>query len=211
MKKIKDAIAIIGEGITEYYYFNSVKDEYKQLNFKPAYPKHSTSLPELEQEIEKAIDMEYSLIFCIIDMDNKKDGAEKKEYENFKKRLSGSHIIKKTNFRYVIRFIETERCTELFFLFYFAYTSRYFQDQPAVLKTLNNKCSYEKTEKFFRAHSLHQYFQAQGGDFMKALRNAAKSMKEKEETGRDYTYSQMSELFEAFDVIPKEKKKVANE
>ena len=76
MRKIKDAIAVIGEGITEYYYFNSVKDEYKQLNFKPAYPKHSTSLLELEQEIEKAIDMEYSLIFCIIDMDNNENAID---------------------------------------------------------------------------------------------------------------------------------------
>ena len=202
---------MIGEGITEYYYFNSVKDEYKQLNFKPAYPKHSTSLLELEQEIEKAIDMEYSLIFCIIDMDNKKDGIEQQEYEKFKKEWSGSHIIKKTGFRYEIRFIETERCTELFFLFYFAYTSRYFQDQSEVLKALNNKCLYEKTEKFFRAQSLHQYFQAQGGDFMTALRNAAKSMKEKEETGRDYTYSQMAELFETLDIIPKKKKRRMNE
>ena len=113
------------------------------------------------------------------------------------------HKIKKTGFRYEIRFIETERCTELFFLFYFAYTSRFFQDQPEVLKELNNHCLYEKTEKFFKAHSLHQYFEKQGGDFMTALRNAAKSMKEKEETQRDYTYSQIAELFAALDIEPK--------
>lgn len=35
---------------------------------------------------------------------------------------------------------------------------------------------------------------------MLALRNVAKSMKEKEETGRNYTYSQMAELFEALGV-----------
>lgn len=35
---------------------------------------------------------------------------------------------------------------------------------------------------------------------MLALRNAAKSMKEKEETERDYIYSQMAELFEALGV-----------
>ena len=58
-------------------------------------------------------------------------------------------------------------------------------------------------EKFFKAHSLHQYFEKQGGDFMTALRNAAKSMKEKEETQRDYTYSQIAELFAALDIEPK--------
>lgn len=35
---------------------------------------------------------------------------------------------------------------------------------------------------------------------MLALRNAAQSMKEKEETERDYTYSQMAELFEALGI-----------
>ena len=69
-----------------------------------------------------------------------------------------------------------------------------------MLKALNKRCAYEKTEEFFKKHSLHQYFEKSGGDFKKALRNAAKSMKEKEETGRDYTYSQMAELFEALGI-----------
>ena len=198
--KIKDSIAVIGEGITEYYYFNSLKDEFTQLNLRPMYPKHSTSLVDLEQEIDKAIDRGYNLIFCVIDMDNKKDGAEKQRYLNLKKRLEGTRTIKKTDQTYTIRFIENERCTELFFLFYFIYTSRHFQDQPAVLQELNKHCKYEKTEKFFKSHGLHQYFKKQGGSFMDALRNAARSMKEREQSGRDYTYSQMAELFAALDI-----------
>lgn len=35
---------------------------------------------------------------------------------------------------------------------------------------------------------------------MLALRNAAQSMNEKEETERDYTYSQMAELFEVLGI-----------
>lgn len=200
MTKIKDSIAVIGEGITEYYYFNSLKDEFTQLNLRPMYPKHSTSLEDVEQEIDKAIDRGYNLIFCVIDMDNKKDGAEKQNYLNLKKRLEGTWTIKKTDQTYTIRFIENERCTELFFLFYFIYTSRHFQDQPAMLQELNKRCKYEKTEKFFKAHSLHQYFQKHDGSFMDALHNAAHSMKEKEASGRDHTYSQMAELFEAIGI-----------
>ena len=200
MTKIKDSIAVIGEGITEYYYFNSLKDEFTQLNLRPMYPRHSTSLVDFEQEIEKAIDKGYNQIFCVIDMDNKKDGAERQNYLNFKNRFEGTRTIKKTDFTYTIRFIENERCTELFFLFYFTYTSRHFQDQPAVLQELNKRCKYEKTEKFFKAHSLHQYFQKHDGSFMDALHNAAHSMKEKEASGRDHTYSQMTELFEAIGI-----------
>ena len=205
MMKIKDSIAVIGEGITEYYYFNSLKDEFTQLNLRPMYPKHSTSLVDLEQEIDKAINRGYNLIFCVIDMDNKKDGAEKQHYLNLKKRLEGTRTIKKTDQTYTIRFIENERCTELFFLFYFIYTSRHFQDQPAVLQELNKHCKYEKTEKFFKSHGLHQYFKKQGGSFMDALRNAARSMKEREECGRDHTYSQMAELFAALGIIDNDK------
>ena len=205
MTKIKDSIAVIGEGITEYYYFNSLKDEFTQLNLRPMYPKHSTSLVDLEQEVDKAINRGYNLIFCVIDMDNKKDGAEKQRYLNLKKRLEGTRTIKKTDQTYTIRFIENERCTELFFLFYFIYTSRHFQDQPAVLQELNKHCKYEKTEKFFKSHGLHQYFKKQGGNFMDALRNAARSMKEREECGRDHTYSQMAELFAALGIIENDK------
>lgn len=197
---MKEAIAVIGEGITEYYFFNSIKDEYRQFNLKPSYPKHSSSLKDLEKEIDKAIDMEYSLIFCVVDMDNKKEGKERQAYENLKRRLQGTHNVKRTGYKYEIRFIETERCTELFFLFYFAQTSKCFGNQKELLNELNGHCFYEKSEKFFRTHALHQYFQQQGGDFMQALRNAARSMKEKEETERDYTYSQMAELFEALGI-----------
>ena len=202
MKKIKDSIIVIGEAITEYYYFNSLKDTYRQLNIKPAYPKHSTGLDYLAQEIDKAIDDGHSLIICVVDMDNKKEGKEKENYERFKQRREGIHKIKKSGFKYEIRFIENERCTEIFFLFYFAYTSHCFQNQPELLDELNKHCEYEKTEKFFQKHPLHQYFEGAGGDFMQALRNAAKSMKEKEETDRDYTYSQMAELFEALGIKP---------
>ena len=200
MKKIKDSIIVIGEGITEYYYFNSLKDTYRQLNIKPTYPKHSTGLEYLSQEIDKAIDAGHSLIICVVDMDNKKEGKEKEDYERFKRSRVGVHTIKKTGLKYEIRFVENERCTEIFFLFYFAYTSRCFQSQSELLNELNKKCYYEKTEKFYRKYPLHQYFEKSGGDFKQALRNAAQSMKEKEETGRDYTYSQMAELFEALGI-----------
>lgn len=199
-KKAKEAIAVIGEGVTEYYFFNSLKNEYRQLNLKPSYPKHASSLKDLEKEVEKAVDMEYSQIFCVIDMDNKKEGKERHAYENLKRRLQGKHTVKRTGYNYEIHFIETERCTELFFLFYFAYTSKCFGNQKELLDELNSRCFYEKSEKFFRTHALHQYFQQNGGDFMQAIRNAAKSMKEKEESNRDFTYSQMAELFDALGI-----------
>lgn len=56
MKKIKDSIAVIGEGLTEYYYFNSLKDDFRQINIKPSYPKHSTGLDYLEFIIQRNLE-----------------------------------------------------------------------------------------------------------------------------------------------------------
>lgn len=200
MKRNRKNIVIIGEGLTEFYYFNSLRQSYRQLQIRPVYPHHSSSMEELELEIDKAVDDGCPYIVCVVDMDNKKDEKEKWAYERLKKRKEGKHWIRKKGLEYEIRFIETEPCTELFFLFYFIYTTHHFGHQPELLHELNKHCLYEKKESFFRKHPLHQYFEKSGGDFMQALRNAAQSMKEKEETDRDYTYSQMAELFDALGI-----------
>ena len=72
--------------------------------------------------------------------------------------------------------------------------------QQELLDELNKRCRYEKTEKFFKKHPLHQYFEESGGDLEKAIQNAAKSMKEKEKSDRNCTYSQMAELFKALGI-----------
>jgi hypothetical protein len=78
MPKIrKQTTVIIGEGPTEFFYLNSLKDEFRQLqSIKPDTPKN-TSLRELERSIESAIAMGYDRIFCLIDMDNKKKRHDK--------------------------------------------------------------------------------------------------------------------------------------
>ena len=58
MPKVKRiTTVIIGEGPTEYFYLNSLKDEFRELqNIKPDFPKN-TSLRELERSIEEAVSM----------------------------------------------------------------------------------------------------------------------------------------------------------
>lgn len=48
-----------------------------------------------------------------------------------------------------VKFFETHRCTELFFLYYFKYTSREYENQDLLLKDLNKQCKYSKTIDFF--------------------------------------------------------------
>ena len=88
-----------------------------------------------------------------------------------------------------VEFIETHRCTELFFLYYFRYTSRPYDEQEPLLKDLNQCVEYRKTIEFFiKTKGLHSYFERNGGSLEKAIANANQSVDEKLKDGRDYTY-----------------------
>ena len=96
-----------------------------------------------------------------------------------------------------VEFFETHRCTELFFLYYFRYTSRPYDEQDPLLKDLNQCVEYRKTIEFFiKTKGLHSYFERNGGCLEKAMANANRSMDEKLKDGRDYTYSELGRLID---------------
>lgn len=135
-------------------------------NIKPDSPKN-TSLRELERSVESAIAMGYDQIYCLIDMDTKrKDNSSWQEYLRLKKKYHGKKVNNaKKGIHYEIRFFETDRCTELFFLYYFRYTGQNYIDSKAIEADLTKECGYEKTQRFFATHPLHQFFQSKGGRF----------------------------------------------
>jgi hypothetical protein len=95
-----------------------------------------------------------------------------------------------------IIFFENEPCLELWFLYHFKYTTAHDLTSDALTKKLNTLCGYQKTEKFFLStKGLHRLLLKHGGDFAKAKINAAKSIQSKEQDGREYTYSEMSNFF----------------
>ena len=197
MGKQRNTTIIIGEGPTEFYYLNSLKDEFRILqHIKPDSPKN-TSLRELQRSIESSIQMGYSQVFCLIDMDTKKkDARSMAEYQRLKKKYHNAHIVKKrSGIDCQIRFYETERCTELFFIYYFKYTTQKFQTSEDVEVLLNKICGYDKTLKFFRGHPLHQFFEKQGGNFVNAIANANRSLVDVRNGNRDYTYSEIGSMF----------------
>lgn len=187
--KLKTTTLILGEGITETYYIESLKDVFKGLNLVSNKQKQP-NLQELEIKIKEGISKGYDRIFCLIDMDNKTEGNGKTKYINFKKKYLKNKKCK-------IEFFETHRCTELFFLYYFQYTSRPYDNQPSLIKDLNKKVPYEKKEEFFeKCKGLHNYFERNGGSLANAINNANKSLKEKLKDNRDYTYSELGKLIE---------------
>lgn len=196
MGKLKHSVLILGEGPTEFYYFNSLRDVVKGLTIKPDYPKH-TSMKELEEKIDDGIKDGYDCIFCVIDMDTKNKEPERSQYVRLKKKYA-KHISKPKKGIYCeVHFFETHRCTELFFLYYYRYTARAYNDQQELLLELNKQCGYEKTINFFKkSKGLHTYFEKKGGNLDTAIRNAQHSMDEKKADGRNYTYSELGHMIE---------------
>ena len=201
MGKQRQTALVLGEGPTEFFYFKSLCDIFKNLTIKPDYPKH-TSIKELEIKIEEGIAMGYSHIFCVIDMDTKDTEPERTQYAKLKAKYSKPINKPKKGIYCSVEFFETHRCTELFFLYYFRYTSRPYADQEALIKDLNRDVAYQKTTDFFiKCKGLHSYFERNGGRLSVAVANAERSMMEKEENDRKYTYSGIGRLMEKLEKL----------
>lgn len=148
MGKLRQTALILGEGPTEFFYFKSLCDVFKRLTIKPDYPKH-TNIKELDAKIAEGVAMGYSHIFCIIDMDTKDKDPERSQYQKLKAKYAKPINKPKKGIYCEVEFFETHRCTELFFLYYFRYTSRPYNDQEPLLKNLNQCVEYRKTIEFF--------------------------------------------------------------
>ena len=201
MGKQRQTALILGEGPTEFFYFKSLCDVYKNLTIKPDYPKH-TSIKELELKIEEGIAMGYNHIFCVIDMDTKDQEPERTQYMKLRAKYAKPINKPKKGIYCEVEFFETHRCTELFFLYYFRYTSRSYEDQDALLKDLNRSVPYQKTTDFFiKSKGLHSYFERNGGSLHTAIRNADRSINEKLAGDREYTYSEIGRLIKKIEAL----------
>ena len=78
--------------------------------------------------------MGYSHIFCIIDMDTKDKEPEHSQYIRLKAKFAEPINKPRKGIYCKVEFFETHRCTELFFLYYFRYTSRPYDEQEPLLK-----------------------------------------------------------------------------
>ena len=166
-KKLFPAIAIIGEGITERYYFLGMKQNEK-LNFKikPDLPTHP-DLKNIIKKAEKLLQQEYDAVYCLIDLDRIISNLkEKDKYQNIRKKSTSS-----------ILFFESMPCFEIWFLLHFRYSTRCFNNyselEPELKKYLTN---YEKSENYFKNNNLYLYLKDK---LQNAVINAVKLEKER--------------------------------
>ncbi len=201
MSKLRQTALILGEGPTEFFYFKSLCDVFNHLTIKPDSPKH-TNIKGLGTKIADGIAMGYSHILCIIDMDTKEKEPERTQYHKLKAKYAKPINKPRKGIFCKVDFFETHRCTELFFLYYFKYTSRPYDTQESLLKDINQFVKYEKNIDFFiKAKGLHNYFERNGGSLTSAIANANYSIDDKQKNGRDYTYSELGRLIKALEEL----------
>ena len=198
------SVIILGEGITEKYYFDSLRDILK-IKPKVNNPKH-TSIQSLGQEIKKRIREGYNKIYCLMDMDNKiNDGHSEhrknsEAYLKLKRKYHKKKIRSKDGEAEVIM-VESYPSTELFFLYYFGYRGAEYTNEQ-LKRILNEKTGYRVEEKYFIKNSLHDLFEDHGGSLKTAILAAEKSVMTKDEKNPHASYSEIGSLIRM--LLPKE-------
>lgn len=143
-------VAVIGEGNTEWHYFNDLKQtENLTFNLKPSLPKHSDYDSICSKAVELAKDG-YDFIFCTIDMDYiKADPAIETSYNKLKVRIQKrfSNIL----------FFENMPCTEIWFLLHYRRTTRVFRTYRDIKSDIQAYLpGYSKSEKYLKKVNIYK-------------------------------------------------------
>lgn len=172
MARSRTTVAVIGEGITEKYFIQSLRDVL-QIKPTPVKPKNS-SLKELEISIKECIKKGYSRIYCMIDVDNKihDDNPDHDrsayEYARLKRQYHNKSCRCPDGSQTIVVMIESFPATEIFFWYYFGYTSASYSNQQ-LKNMLNKKFGYSTEEKYLIKHSLHDALIDAGGSLKTAI------------------------------------------
>ena len=194
---MRKSLAIFGEGITEWYYIESLRIARRYpFTMRPSIPQHA-DIKHMLAQAKKCLDEGYDEVICLMDMDRlNTHPAEMQAYRKAKNQ---------TAFRRVT-FVETDPCTEYWFLLHFVerLSARRFADYAAVEAELRKHIpNYSKSESYLRKIRLYDFL-AEHGDLNKALTLARKSS-DLHNQGNVNSYSQMYKLFDKLDEFAKQK------
>ena len=135
---VKKSIAIIGEGETEWWYFETLRIACRyKFKVAPDFPQHS-DIPHMAKLAEDYVRRETDYVVCLVDMDRLLQlPTEMATYQKLKKK-SSSNVI----------WIETNPCTEFWFLLHFLpqiSTKHYETSEDVLLDLKRYMPGYEKT------------------------------------------------------------------
>ena len=185
---VKKSIAIIGEGETEWWYFETLRVACRyKFKVAPDFPQHS-DIPHIAKLAEDYVKRETDYVVCLVDMDRLlRLPKEMATYQQLKK--SSRNVI----------WIETNPCTEFWFLLHFLpqLSMKHYDSYEDVLPDLQHYMpDYEKTARSFRKNNLYKYL-TEHGDLQRAIGYAEELTRLSETTPEDrIAYSQMHKVFE---------------
>lgn len=194
---MKKSLAIFGEGITEWYYIESLRIARRYpFTMRPSIPQHA-DIKHMLAQAKKCLDEGYDEVICLMDMDRLNTHPTEMQ------------VYQKAKIQAVFRrvtFIETDPCTEYWFLLHFVERSstKRFADYTAVETKLRKYLpNYSKSENYLRKIRLYDFL-VEHGDLNKALSLARKSA-DLHNQGNENSYSQMYKLFDKLDEFAKQK------
>lgn len=185
---IKKSIAIIGEGETEWWYFDTLRIACRyKFKVAPDFPQHS-DIPHMAKLAEEYVKRDTDYVVCLVDMDRLlRLPAEMDVYQRVKKK-SPSNVI----------WIETNPCTEFWFLLHFLpqISTKHYETYEDVLPDLQRYMpGYEKTARYFKKNNLYKYL-TENGDLGRAISYAEELTRLSEASPEDkIAYSQMHLVF----------------
>ncbi len=197
MKK-RLSIAIIGEGETEWFYFESLRVA-KRYPFKvaPALAQHA-DISHMVKLVDHFVKEEFDQVFCLLDMDRLlRVPKEMQIYQTAKRKYAKSRNTK-------VVFIETNPCTEFWFLLHFlpTLTSKNYTTYEDVLPDLRRYLpGYEKTKRYLGRNNLYQFL-CKDGDLSRAMQNSELLRKLSMENPEDYrSYSEIYMVLRTLDEL----------
>ena len=195
-RTVNKSIAIIGEGETEWFYFESLRIA-RRFPFKvaPDFPQHS-DIGHILKLLESYLSKQYDLIVCLFDMDRLlRNPTEMQLYQRAKKKYSAKKYADN------VMFVETNPCTEFWFLLHFLpnVVCRHYENCEQLLPELQKYMpGYEKTKRYFKRTNLYKYL-TENGELERAMANSEKLCQLCKESPEDL--KAYSEIHKVIDIL----------
>jgi hypothetical protein len=139
-KPLKSAIHIIGEGLTEYYYFTHLKNIFHFTCKVSPRLCQQNSMDKIEKKVKEVLNVE-GMAICVFDADvSKHNEKEKEKLQRFKSKYENNeHVV----------ICDSLQSIEYWFLLHFENTTKHFRNASTTETALKKHIpNYEKSENF---------------------------------------------------------------
>ncbi len=196
----RKSVAIIGEGETEWFYFDSMRIVCRYpFKVRPSIPQHSDTM-HIVKLVENCLVDGFDYVFCIFDMDRLlQNPAEMRNYQREKRKYHKKYAER-------VLFVETNPCTEFWFLLHFlpmVPTRKYSIYEELLPELQRHMPGYEKTKHYFRRTNLYAFL-TEHGDLNKAIENSEKLCALCQDTPENkWAYSEIHKVIQRLEAIVK--------